>query len=118
MQRKKVNKIVAVGCAVGILAASAGILVGAAASGKAYFQLDKSDCLKTSGQNIQNARGETVILRGVNLGGWLLQESWMCPNNGEDKVWGYYDTLETLIERFGDDKAEELLNTQIGRAHV
>ena len=113
MQRKKVNKIVAVGCAVGILAASAGILVGAAASGKAYFQLDKSDCLKTSGQNIQNARGETVILRGVNLGGWLLQESWMCPNNGEDKVWGYYDTLETLIERFGDDKAEELLNTYL-----
>ena len=113
MQRKKANKVIAIGCAIGILAASAGMLVGAAASGKAYRQLDKNDFLKTDGQTIRNALGEKVILRGVNLGGWLLQESWMCPNNGEDKVWGYYDTLQTLIERFGDDKASELLNTYL-----
>ena len=32
--------------------------------------------------------GEVVTLRGVNLGGWLIQECWMCPVNGEDNEWG------------------------------
>ncbi|HZK38929.1 MAG TPA: cellulase family glycosylhydrolase [Clostridia bacterium] len=113
MKIKKANKALAIGCALGILAASAGMLVGAAASGKAYRQLGKSDRLKTDGRRIRNARGETVLLRGVNLDDWLLQESRMSPANGEDKLWGHYDTLQTLIERFGDDKADELLNTYL-----
>jgi len=109
--RRKANKIICVGCAVGVLAASVGILCGAAASSRAFVCLDESDFLKTHGRTIVNARGQTVVLRGVNLGGWLPQESWMCPNNGEDKVWGCYDTLTVLTERFGEEKAAKLLNT-------
>lgn len=33
--------------------------------------------LKTSGQKIINEKGEEVILRGMGLGGWMLQEPYM-----------------------------------------
>ncbi|MCO6493413.1 MAG: carbohydrate-binding protein [Phaeodactylibacter sp.] len=33
--------------------------------------------LKTSGKAIVNGNGETVILRGMGLGGWMLQEGYM-----------------------------------------
>ncbi len=109
--RRKVNKVICYGCAVGVLAATAGIIAGAVSSTQALIPLDKNDFLKTDGRAIINAKGQPVILRGVNLGGWLLQESQMSPNNGEDKAWGCYDTLETLIGRFGEEKANELINT-------
>jgi len=106
MQRKsvKVNRVIYAGCAVGVLAASAGILFGAASSKKAFIRLDKIDYLKTGGGLIQNARGETVVLRGITLGGWLLQESRLYPNN---------NTLALLAERFGEEKAGELMNTYL-----
>lgn len=49
MQRKakKVNKVVCIGCAAGVVAASVSILCGAAACIKANRRLDKSDFLKT-----------------------------------------------------------------------
>ncbi len=33
--------------------------------------------LKTNGQRIVNEKGENVLLRGVGLGGWMLQEGYM-----------------------------------------
>lgn len=33
--------------------------------------------LKTSGTKIVNAKGENVLLRGIGLGGWMLQEGYM-----------------------------------------
>jgi len=48
---------------------------------------------------LRNRLGEPVLLRGVNLGGWLIQESWMCPVNGLDKVWANLDSLEELRTR-------------------
>lgn len=33
---------------------------------------------------IYNGLGEGVVLRGINLGGWLLQETWMCPVIGSE----------------------------------
>lgn len=58
-----------------------------------------------------NGEGETVVLRGVNLGGWLIQESWMCPVNGEDRKWANLDTLELLESRFTDQEIQKLLDT-------
>ena len=33
--------------------------------------------LKTSGKKIVNEKGENVLLRGMGLGGWMLQEGYM-----------------------------------------
>src|SRR4051794_17726979 len=35
--------------------------------------------LHVEGTKIVNERGEKVQLRGVNLGGWLVEEMWMMP---------------------------------------
>lgn len=55
-----------------------------------------------------NGRGETVVLRGVNLGGWLIQESWMCPVDGEDRKWANLDTLKLLESRFTQEEVQAL----------
>ena len=58
---------------------------------------------------IVNENGENVVLKGVNLGNWLLWESWMgfVPEYTED--WAYYDTLEVLLDRFGEEKTAEIV---------
>ncbi len=60
---------------------------------------------------IVNENGENVVLKGVNLGNWLLWETWMgfVPEYTQD--WAYYDTLEVFIERFGEKKTNELVKT-------
>ena len=58
-----------------------------------------------------NENGENVVLRGVNLGNWLLWETWMgfVPEYTED--WAYYDTLQVLLDRFGEEKTAEIVKT-------
>ena len=34
--------------------------------------------LQTNGQNIVDENGSTILLRGFGLGGWLVQEGYMC----------------------------------------
>lgn len=71
--------------------------------------LGASDFLKTSGILIKNnsGTGSTVNLRGTNLGGWLLQESWMSPLGCQDE----WTLRETLTNRFGEATKESLINT-------
>ena len=61
--------------------------------------------------NIVNENGEKIVLKGVNLGNWLLWETWMgfVPEYTED--WAYYDTLEVLLDRFGEEKTNEIVKT-------
>ena len=33
--------------------------------------------LKADGKRIVNAKGENILLRGMGLGGWMLQEGYM-----------------------------------------
>ena len=58
-----------------------------------------------------NEDGEKIVLEGVNIGNWLLWETWMgfVPEYTED--WAHYDTLEVLIERFGEEKTAEIEKT-------
>lgn len=58
-----------------------------------------------------NGDGDTVILRGVNLGGWLVQESWMCPVIGEDRKWANLYTLMALENRFSEEQVQTLFDT-------
>lgn len=60
---------------------------------------------------IVNENGEQIVLKGINLGNWLLWETWMgfVPEYTSD--WAYYDTLEVLIDRFGEEKTTEIIKT-------
>ncbi len=53
--------------------------------------------------------GEKIVLKGINLGNWLLWETWMgfVPEYTDD--WGYFDTLKVFVERFGEEKANEIV---------
>lgn len=73
------------------------------------------DFLTTKGRKIVNQRGEEIQLKGVNLGAWLVREDWLNPDHIPEEVLAekkydgemVYDKLE---ERFGREKAQELLN--------
>ncbi|MDR3263182.1 MAG: glycoside hydrolase family 5 protein [Clostridiales bacterium] len=68
--------------------------------------LPEAGFLKTYKSYIIDSDGEAVFLRGVNAGGYLIQEAWMCPTETADQI-----TLEkTLTERFGEAGAAELLS--------
>lgn len=66
---------------------------------------------------IYNGLGEEVILRGINLGGWLLQETWMCPVVGSEcnldsinllKSRGFTDEqIRTLFLSYADNYITE-----------
>jgi endoglucanase len=58
----------------GLMAAAVLVVgfVGGAARGEMSF-------LRAEGVNIVDAEGKVVDLRGINLGGWLVQEMWMMP---------------------------------------
>lgn len=64
--------------------------------------------LKTDGTKWVDANGKQVLLKGTNLGNWLVQEFWMMGQGGN----GVTDqcTLEAkLTERFGHDEKERLI---------
>ena len=62
--------------------------------------------LRAEGTNIVNAAGETVLLRGVNLGGWLVQEAWMNLTNAPSQQ----ESFQVLDERFGREVREHLFD--------
>lgn len=66
------------------------------------------DFLTTYGQDIVNRKGEKIRLRGVNLGAWMIWEDWLCPY---EESLDHYTVFEILTERFGEEKAYELVNT-------
>lgn len=77
---------------------------------KTGAEIIDSDFLKCQGTKVVNKRGEQVLLRGINIGGWLIQENWMCPIKGQDRAWANLDTLNALEERFGTEKTQELFD--------
>ena len=62
--------------------------------------------LSAVGEDIVDADGNAVVLRGTNFGGWLVQERWMCPTEQTDTL----STDMTLYSRFGKERAEELIS--------
>ena len=72
--------------------------------------------LKADGKQLKNSNGDTVYLRGVNAGGYMLQEIWLCATKGvtDDNKSGnircQQDILNTLTERFGKEKTRTLID--------
>ncbi len=80
---------------------------------------DSSKFLKADGTVLRDRKGNAVQLRGVNLGGWLEWQDWMCPldssktlrdanpgHNGYD-----FAVRKLLVQRFGANEAENLITT-------
>jgi len=53
--------------------------------------------LKASGKYIVNGKGEKVLLRGIGLGGWMLQEGYMLKLEGEGQQYRIREKLEDLV---------------------
>ncbi len=71
-----------------------------------------SQMLRVNGEGyLENGEGRSIVLKGVNLGGWLLQESWMCAVVGSESN---AETLRTLKERgFTDEQIKTLYESYI-----
>ncbi len=69
------------------------------------------DFLTAKGRKLYNKKGEEVQLKGVNLGGWLIHEDWLCPDElPEGVVYDNETILQILEERFGREAAYDLVN--------
>jgi endoglucanase len=53
--------------------------------------------LKADGERIVNGNGENVLLRGIGLGGWMLQEGYMLHLNKEGQQYRIKQRIATLI---------------------
>ncbi|MCC9166179.1 cellulase family glycosylhydrolase [Pontibacter harenae] len=64
--------------------------------------------LKADGKRIVNEKGEEVVLRGMGLGGWMLQEGYMLQLNG---IAGpQYQIRAKVEELVGPEKTQEFYN--------
>ena len=70
--------------------------------------LTDADFLTAKGRHLVNKRGEKIQLKGVNLGAWMIWEDWLCPY---EQASDHYEVLSILTERFGEEKAYQLMNT-------
>ncbi|HEY3267940.1 MAG TPA: cellulase family glycosylhydrolase [Armatimonadota bacterium] len=61
------------------LAILAGLMIAAAPAAAAQTKVAPLPRLRASGVRFVTAQGAPVNLRGVNLGGWFVQEMWMNP---------------------------------------
>ena len=46
------------------------------------LKLSGQEFLSTNGQAIVNESGDSILLRGMGLGGWMLQEGYMMQTSG------------------------------------
>jgi aryl-phospho-beta-D-glucosidase BglC (GH1 family) len=53
--------------------------------------------LKTKGKAIVNQNGKNVLLRGMGLGGWMLQEGYMLHVNKDSRQYRIKERLEVLM---------------------
>ena len=76
--------------------------------GTSFFT--ERDFLITKGTDMVTRDGRTVVLRGVNLGGWLLPTTYMSPIEGSS-VRDATDIYHVLAKRFGPNGRNKLLRT-------
>ncbi|MBN9296620.1 MAG: cellulase family glycosylhydrolase [Filimonas sp.] len=77
------------------------LLVALAAS---CYHLSAQGFLRADGQRIVNEKGENVLLRGIGLGGWMLQEGYMLHINKEGQQHLIRKKIDSLI---GPEKTKE-----------
>jgi hypothetical protein len=80
--------------------------------------------LHAEGMRIVDEQGRTNVLRGVNLGGWLVEEMWMMPfettppdNSDFKPVKDHVSLWATVEQRFGTDETARV-RTALRRAWI
>ncbi|MCT3760764.1 cellulase family glycosylhydrolase [Elizabethkingia anophelis] len=68
-------------------------------------QFGTSQLLKSAGQKIVNDKGENVLLRGLGLGGWMLQEGYMLKT--ADFAGPQYQIKNKIAELTGEEGMQE-----------
>ena len=79
------------------------VLLGLLALGS-LSQIKAQGFLRAQGKKIVNEKGENVLLRGIGLGGWMLQEGYMLKVNKESQQ---HRIRERIAEVIGQKKTEE-----------
>ena len=76
--------------------------------------------LSTSGQAIVNVDQDTVILRGMGLGGWMLQEGYMLQTSGfANPQWEIRELIaETIGEEATDDFYDAWLQNHVLKSDI
>lgn len=67
--------------------------------------------LKTDGQRIVNEKGENVLLKGLGLGGWMLQEGYMLKT--ADFAGPQYKIEQKITELIGEKGKEEFYDAYL-----
>jgi len=71
--------------------------------------------LSTKGEQFVDQSGKPFALRGVNLGGWLVEEIWMTPvakdppaGSGQKEIEDHYSLWGTIEQRLGKAAMERV----------
>ena len=62
------------------------------------------DYLKVKEDKIINGKNEEIMLKGINVGGLLVTESWMCAPRMKNGKTDHLTLTNTLVKRFGKEK--------------
>jgi glucan 1,3-beta-glucosidase len=68
--------------------------------------------LRGAGAAIVDDHGQPVVLRGCNLGNWLLNELWMMGMTRRGDPKDHWEVEEVLRQRFGPEEKQRLLELQ------
>ncbi|MBE6819068.1 MAG: glycoside hydrolase family 5 protein [Ruminococcaceae bacterium] len=99
-----------------ILACLIGIFAGCAGEEKEYFDIKSAapqGFIHANGMDLE-LDGKTVLLKGVNAGGWLLTEDWLTPTSLTDNLGGengQYELEAALTKVYGTQKTQALFDT-------
>ena len=92
-----------------LLVSAAALIIILFPKSPAPGELPAPGFLSANGKALINSEGNTVLLRGVNIGNYFVQEFWMGPTEETARVHCQKELEEVLSERFGEERKDELL---------
>jgi len=70
----------------------------------AWQQMHAQGFLKAEGKKIVNEKGENILLRGIGLGGWMLQEGYMLRLYNDGQQHKIRERIEKLLSKKQTDE--------------